>query len=104
MSRGVDDVDFGAFIIDCRIFREDGDASFTLEVSVVHNTVLYRLVVTEGTALLEHLVNQGGLSVVNVRDDGDISQIGSNHVNFSFFKIPFTGVLPGGVFLWNIPF
>ena len=104
VSRGVDDVDFGAFIVDCRIFREDGDASFTLEVSVVHNTVLYRLVVTEGTALLEHLVNQSGLSMVNVRDDGDISQIGSNHVNFSFFKFPFAGVLPCGVFRWNIPF
>src|SRR5699024_6612592 len=60
VSRGVDDVDFGAFVVDGSIFGKDRDASFALEVTVIHDTILNGLVVTEGTALFEHLVDQGG--------------------------------------------
>ena len=73
MSWGVNDVDLCAFIVDCSILCKDGDTSFTFKVTVIHDTVLNRLVVTEGTALFEHLVNQGGLTMVYVRDDCDVS-------------------------------
>ena len=35
----------------------------------------------ENTALFEHFINEGRLAVVNVGDNGDISQIISNHIN-----------------------
>ena len=73
MSWGVNDVDLCSFIVDCSILCKDGDTSFTFKVTVIHDTVLNRLVVTEGTALFEHLVNQGGLTMVYVRDDCDVS-------------------------------
>ena len=88
VSGGVDDVDLGALIVDGCIFCQDGDASLALEVPVIHDALLHVLVVAEGAALLKHLVNQGGLAVVDVRDDGDISQIVSDHVKLSFFKMP----------------
>ena len=38
------------------------------------------LVGTESTGLLQHLVDQGGFAVVNVRDDRDVAEIFLNHI------------------------
>ena len=78
MAWGIDNVDFYIFISDCSIFCKNGDAAFFFQVTGVHNTVLYGLVFAESTALFQHLVNQGGFTVVNVGDDRNISQVFSN--------------------------
>ena len=39
----------------------------------VHNSLGNSLILTENAALFEHFVNEGGLTVVNVRDNGDVS-------------------------------
>ena len=82
MARGIDDVDLSTVVHNGSIFCEDSDTSFTLYVVRVHNTLSNVLVLTEHTALLEHLVNEGSLTVVNVGDDSDVSQIFSNHIFF----------------------
>ena len=35
VPRGVDDVDFDAFVVDAHVFGEDGDATLTLQVVVI---------------------------------------------------------------------
>ena len=75
MSRSVDNVDLRAFVIDSCVFGEDGDASFSLNIIGVHDTLLDLLILTEHTALAQQLVHQGGLAVVYVGDDRHISYI-----------------------------
>ena len=55
------------------VLGEDRDAALALEVAGVHDAVHDGLIFAVDAALLEHLVDQGGLAVVNVGDDGDIS-------------------------------
>jgi hypothetical protein len=86
VAGGVDDVDRHAVgepgverslpgVVHGGVLREDGDALLTLEVTTVHRAVGDVVVFTEGPRLPEHLVDQGGLSVVDVGDDGDVTEI-----------------------------
>ena len=79
MTGGVDDVDFGVLIMNGRIFGKDGDAALALEVVGVHHAFRHLLVGAERAALLEQLVHQRGLAVVNVRNDGNVSDSRSFH-------------------------
>ena len=53
---------------------EDGDAALLLQVAGVHRAFLHALVLAEGAGLAEQLVDQRGLAVIDVGDDGDIAQ------------------------------
>ena len=75
MARGVHDVDFGILIFHRRVLGQDGDAPLPLQVAGVHDPVHGGLIFPVNTALLQHLVHQGGLAVVNVGDDRDVSDI-----------------------------
>jgi hypothetical protein len=47
------------------------------------------LIGAEGAALVQHGVNQGGLSVVHVRDDGDVAKtLAQNLMSFLLGKPP----------------
>ena len=74
VAGGVDDVDREAVPLDGGVLGEDGDALFALEVARVHDPVGELLVGGEGARLAQHLVDERGLSVVDVGDDGDISE------------------------------
>jgi hypothetical protein len=65
---------------DSGVFGEDGDSALALEVIGVHDALGVVFVGTEGAALVQHGVNERGLSVVNVRDDGDITNSRSQNV------------------------
>ena len=82
VAGGIYNIDFYPFIQNRGVFREDGNASFPFQVSRVHHPFLYHLIFVVFTTLLEHLIHQSCFSVVNVGDDGDISQIFSNHAAF----------------------
>ena len=69
----VHDVDLRIVVRDGRVLREDGDAALALEVVRVHDPRDYFLIVAEDAALLQHGVDQSGLAVVHVRDDGDVA-------------------------------
>ena len=72
---GVDDVDGQPAVADRGVLGQDRDALFPLQVTGVEHTVGHVGVGPERTGLPEHRVDQGGLAVVNVRDDGDVTQV-----------------------------
>ena len=61
------------------MLREDRDAALALEVVRVHDALGDRLVVAEDARLPEHVVDEGGLAVVDVGDDGDVSERAGGH-------------------------
>ena len=64
-----------AGVVDRGVLREDRDALLALQVTRVHRPFVDVLVLAERTGLPEHLVDQRGLSVVNVGNDGDIADV-----------------------------
>ena len=90
----VDDVDLVLLAVrrgvgDGAVLGEDGDTTFALQVIGVHDQPvlpageLVQLFGTEHPGLIEHFVDEGGLAVVDVRDDGDVAQVsagGSRHL------------------------
>ena len=74
MAGGIDDVDFRVVIVHGGVLGQDGNAALALQIVGVHHAVCNLLVLAENAALLEHFVYQGGLAVVNVGNNGNISQ------------------------------
>ena len=73
MARGVDNVDVDAVPFDRGALGKNGDAPFALQFVAVHGPFSDLLVVAEGAGLTEQHVDQGGLAVVDVGDDGYIA-------------------------------
>ena len=72
----IDDVNARAVIGNRRVFGQNGDAAFSLEVVRVHDAFHHGLTLPENAALAEHGVNQSGLTVVYVRDNGNVANQG----------------------------
>ena len=79
VARGVDDVDLDVLVLDGDVLGEDGDATLALLVVGIQDAVLDLLVCAEGVRRAEKLVNEGGLAVVDVRDDGDVAEVLLTH-------------------------
>ena len=62
-----------SFVHHARVLGEDGNAAFAFEVVGVHHAVHNFFTFVESSALFEKLVHQGCFTVVNVGDDGDVS-------------------------------
>src|SRR6478609_6707768 len=86
VAGGVDDVDGDAVgqaavlgglagVVHRGVLREDRDALLALEVTGVHRALVDVLVLAERAGLPEHLVDEGGLAVVDVGDDGDVADV-----------------------------
>src|SRR5208282_1950212 len=69
----VHNVDFHACIKHSRVLGKDGDAALALQIVRVHDALGHGLVVAEGATLPKHGVNQRGLAVIHVGDDGDVA-------------------------------
>ena len=69
VARGVDDVDLASSPApaNARVLREDRDAALALEVVGVHHALDDDLVRAERPGLAEHVVDERGLAVVDVR-------------------------------------
>ena len=97
MAGGVDHVDShaiwrvevhcrGATVRNCRVLRENGDAFFALNIARIHHAFARSFhggMRIEHVTLPEHGVNERGLSVIDVGDDCDITQVvadGYGHV------------------------
>ena len=72
VARRVDDVDQDVLVVDGRVLGQDRDAALALEVVVVHGALGDALVRAEGAALMQQRIDERGLAVVDVRDDGDV--------------------------------
>ena len=57
------------------ILGENGDAALAFQVVRVHDALDEFLVGAENAALAQHGVDQSGLAVVDVRDNGDIANV-----------------------------
>jgi hypothetical protein len=83
VTRGVDDVDGHVpapdTVLHRGVLREDRDALLALQVHGVHDALVdvaaLGLVGGESPGLPEHGVDQRGLPVVDVGDDGDVAQV-----------------------------
>ena len=82
MSRSVDDVDLDALVPHGGVFGKDRDATLPLEVTRVHDPFRDPFVRSEGAALPQHGIHQGGLAVVDVGDDGEVSELGHGRTLF----------------------
>ena len=71
----VDDVDLHVAVPDRGVLGQDRDALLALEVHRVHDPVGDLLVGPERAGLAQHGVDEGGLAVVDVGDDGDVAQV-----------------------------
>ena len=71
----VDDIDFRVVIGERGILGENRDAAFALEIVRVHHALDQFLVGAEDAALAEHGVDERGLAVVDVGDNGDIANV-----------------------------
>ena len=75
MAGGVDDVDLYAVVVDGDVLGKNRDTALALLVVGVEHALLHLLVGAEGAGGAQELVTQGGLAVVDVGDDGDVSQV-----------------------------
>ena len=80
VARGVHHVDLHVLIADGGVLGQNRNAALTLQIAGVHDTVHNLLIFPVSAALLQHLVHQGGLAVVNVGDDGYVSQMFVLHI------------------------
>ena len=72
------------FQLDGAVLGQDRDAALALEVVAVHHALGHFLVVAEGAALAQQLVDQRGLAMVDVGDDGDVADLaGHGGLQFS---------------------
>ncbi len=74
VTRGVDDVDVRAVVLDRAVLGQDGDTALFFDVVRVHHALGDLLVLAERAGLAEELVDQRGLAVVNVGNDGDVAK------------------------------
>ena len=78
MARGIDDVDGPIAPLDSGVLGEDGDPLFALEIHRIHDPIVAFALLfmgSESAGLPEHGIDQCGLAMVYVSDDGDIPQI-----------------------------
>ena len=75
VARRVDDVDQQVVVVDRGVLRQDRDAALALELVAVHGALGHALVRAECAALVQHRVDERGLAVIDVGDDGDVAAI-----------------------------
>ena len=88
VAGGIDDVDAGVLPDDRGRLGQDGDAALLLEIVRIHGALFHALVFAEAAGLGQELVDEGGLAVVDVGDDGDISQLHGRLSGLSNAKRP----------------
>ena len=75
MAGRVDDVDARPLPLHRGAFGEDGDAALALQVVGVDRPLHHLLIGAKRAALAQQLVDQRGLAVVDMRDDGDVADV-----------------------------
>ena len=73
VSGRIDDVDLVVVPTDRGALRVDRDAAFAFQVVRIHRPLLELTVSGDRLGLFQELVDQGGFPVVDVGDDGDVS-------------------------------
>jgi hypothetical protein len=82
VSGRVDDVDFDTLIGDGNVFGEDGDSAFSFEIVGVEDLLTGQLGISELSALPEHTIDESGFAVIDMSDNGNVSEVISNFGHF----------------------
>ena len=81
----IHDVDEDSPSVHGRVLRADRDPLFSLQVHGVHDPFIDTLIIAESSALSQQLVNKGSFAMIDVGDDGDVTDVlgvhGSNKVH-----------------------
>ena len=72
-------VTVGVALVHRGVLREDRDALLAFEVTGVHDAIDQLGALLERAGLTKHGVDEGGLAVVDVCDDGDVTEAGGGH-------------------------
>ena len=75
VARRVDNVDLDALVMNGNVLRENGDAALTFLIVGVKHALGNFLVLAEYVRRPEQAVDQGGFTVVNVRNDSHIADV-----------------------------
>ena len=78
----IDDIDANVLPQNRRDLGQDGDAPFALKVVGIERAFGDALILAKGAGLLQQAIDQGGLAMVDVGDDGDIAQLHGASVNW----------------------
>ena len=73
MTGGINDVDFVGTMMNGEIFGKDGDTAFFFKVVRVHNPLGDGFIGAVDSGMFKHGINQSGFTVVNVGNNGDVS-------------------------------
>lgn len=82
MARRVDDIDLHVLVADGDVLGENRDAALALLVVGVQDALLDLLVLAEDTGSLQKAIDECGLAVIDVRDDGDVADMFLKHVRY----------------------
>ena len=75
VSRRIYDIDFNSFPINTHVLGENGDATLSFKIVSVEHLIAEILSLTEEISSQHHLIDQGCLTMVYMRNDCDISDI-----------------------------
>ena len=73
VAGSVDDVDVVTVPFEGGVLGANGDALFAFEIHRIHHALLDLLVGAEGAGLAQQLIDERGLAVIDVGDDGDVA-------------------------------
>ena len=83
VARRVDDVDLGRAVVDGDVLGQDRDPALAFLVVGVENALALKLGGPELAGLAEHHVDQRGLAMVDVGDDGHVADVVASDHEFS---------------------
>ena len=87
VARSVHNIDLHIAVLDGGILGGDGDATLPLQIVGVHHAVHHGLVLPVHAGLLEHLIHQSGLAMIDVGDNGNVSQLLISHIQSSSYYL-----------------
>ena len=73
VARRIDDVDPITVPLKSCVLRANGDSFFALEIHRIHHALFNLLIGAKRARLAQQLIDQRGLAVIDVRNDGDIT-------------------------------
>ena len=78
---GVDDINFHAHVVQGDVFCKNRDPAFSFQIIGVQNAVLLHLRLAELSACFDQTVDECRLAVVDVSNNGDISDVGTSFIH-----------------------
>ena len=99
----INDVDVGALPFHGAVFRQDGDATLTLDVVAVHHPFGDFFVLAEGATLAQQLVHHRGFAMVDVGDDGDVADLFGHGRAWTSWGLKRRSAMSSPWVMWALP-